>query len=141
MPSNGHVVARMICDIVTPDGEVVVRLSASAVEVIDSGPGLSSEEAERLFERSLAQDSRSVAALAGLAELYFNRGAYARALTVGERAIKLAPDDAGLHILVGDAAFKVFRYDDARAIYERARALGHKEAARRIAKLDARLAD
>ena len=35
----------------TPEGEVVVRLSDSAVEVIDSGPGLSSEEAERLFER------------------------------------------------------------------------------------------
>ena len=35
----------------TPQGEVVVRLSANAVEVIDSGPGLTSEEAARLFER------------------------------------------------------------------------------------------
>ena len=35
----------------TPQGEVVVRLSSSAVEVVDTGPGLSNEEAERLFER------------------------------------------------------------------------------------------
>lgn len=35
----------------TPQGEVVVRLSPSSVQVIDSGPGLSSEEAARLFER------------------------------------------------------------------------------------------
>jgi signal transduction histidine kinase len=35
----------------TPQGEVVVRLSPSAVQVVDSGPGLSSEEAARVFER------------------------------------------------------------------------------------------
>lgn len=35
----------------TADGEVVVRLHPRAVEVIDSGPGLSAEDAARLFER------------------------------------------------------------------------------------------
>ena len=35
----------------TPSGEVVVRLLPGAVEVIDSGPGLSAEDAARLFER------------------------------------------------------------------------------------------
>jgi len=35
----------------TADGEVVVRLHPHAVEVIDSGPGLSPEDAARLFER------------------------------------------------------------------------------------------
>ncbi len=35
----------------TRQGEVVVRLRDNAVEVIDSGPGLSAEDAARLFER------------------------------------------------------------------------------------------
>lgn len=35
----------------TPSGEVRVRLLKDAVEVVDTGPGLSSEEAARLFER------------------------------------------------------------------------------------------
>lgn len=35
----------------TQQGEVVVRLHADAVEVIDTGPGLSAEDAARLFER------------------------------------------------------------------------------------------
>jgi len=35
----------------TPEGDVVVRLSANAVEVVDTGPGLTDEEAVRVFER------------------------------------------------------------------------------------------
>lgn len=35
----------------TTQGEVVVRLLDDAVEVVDSGPGLSAEDAARLFER------------------------------------------------------------------------------------------
>ena len=35
----------------TQQGDVVVRLRANAVDVIDSGPGLSAEDAARLFER------------------------------------------------------------------------------------------
>jgi len=35
----------------TPSGEVVVRVHKDAVEVIDTGPGLSAEDAARLFER------------------------------------------------------------------------------------------
>jgi signal transduction histidine kinase len=35
----------------TSQGEVIVRLGDNAVDVIDSGPGLSAEDAARLFER------------------------------------------------------------------------------------------
>jgi tetratricopeptide (TPR) repeat protein len=98
-------------------------------------------EAERLFERALAHDSRNAAALAGLTDIHFNRGAYSRALSFGKQALKLAPKDKNLHLLVGDAAFKAFQYDDARRTYERAKELGHPEAAGRLAKLAAKLAE
>ena len=35
----------------TPSGEVVVRVLQDSVEVIDSGPGLSAEDAAKLFTR------------------------------------------------------------------------------------------
>ena len=98
-------------------------------------------EAERLFEQALAQDSRCAKALAGLTELHFNRGSYSRAFTYGKKAIKLAKDNPELRVLVGDAAFKVFRYDEARIQYERAEELGHPQATKRIAKVSAKLGD
>ena len=35
----------------TQNGEVIVRMHGNAVDVIDSGPGLSAEDAAKLFER------------------------------------------------------------------------------------------
>ena len=98
-------------------------------------------EAERLFERALAQDSRCAEALAGLTEVHFNRGTYSRAFTYGKKAIRLAKADADLRVLVGDAAFKVFRYDEARVHYERAQELGHPQADKRLAKVTAKLGE
>ena len=98
-------------------------------------------EAERLFEQALAQDSRCAEALAGLTEIHFNRGSYSRAFTFGKKAINLAKNDPDLRVLVGDAAFKVFRYDEARIQYERAEELGHPQATRRLVKVSAKLGD
>ena len=116
----------------------VAQLLEQAREAVRGGR---LDDAERLFERVLARDGRNIGALTGLTELYFNRGAYARALGFGERSVAIAPDDAALRVLVGDAAFKAFRYDVARGSYEQAQKLGHPEAERRLAKLAAKLAD
>jgi len=120
------------------DPEAARKLLAQARAAIRDGDRAA---AEGLFERALARDGRSVDALAGLTELHFHRGAYARALSFGQRACKLAPDNAGLHLLVGDAAYKAFAIDAARTAYRQAGQLGHAEAAGRLAKLDAKFAD
>ncbi len=95
--------------------------------------------AERAYHRALASDPRHVGALAGLAELHFDRAAYPKAVSFGERAVAQAPTRAALRIALGDALFKVSRYADARAQYERADALGHASAKARLAQLAAKL--
>ena len=96
-------------------------------------------EALRLFERALAHDARSHPALIGLSDLHFDRAEYSRAVSHAQRAVKLAPGNAEYRIRLGDAQYKMFRYEEARAAYEAALELGHPSAAARIAKADAKL--
>ena len=97
-------------------------------------------EAERAFHRALASDPDHVGALAGLADLHFDRGAYPKAVDFGRRAVTLAPKRAALRIALGDALFKVSRFTEARAQYQQADALGAAAAKARIAQVDAKLA-
>jgi tetratricopeptide (TPR) repeat protein len=124
-----------------PPGETP-RDPAAAARMVAQGRAATRDgrlaDAEKLFERALSHDGRSAAAFVGLTEIYFERGAYSKALATGAKAQKLAPNDADLHLLIGDAAFKVFRLDDAERAYERAKELGHPEAERRLAKLAAK---
>ena len=96
-------------------------------------------EAEAAYHRALAADRSNLTALSGLAELHFEHGDYLKAATFGRRAISLAPKNAKLRILVGDAYFKLVRYDEAREQYERAKSLGNGSAAGRLARLDKKL--
>ncbi|MCB9703328.1 MAG: protein kinase [Myxococcales bacterium] len=98
-------------------------------------------EAETLFHQALAHNSRNTAALAGLSDVYFDRGAYQKAVIYGERAVKLAADDKSLRIKLGDAYFGVLRYNDALKQYEKAGELGESRAAARIAKVKAKLGE
>ncbi len=95
--------------------------------------------AAEAFHRALEADRKDVAALAGLAEVYFQRRAYETSATFLERALAIAPKNAELHLDLGDVYFKVLRYGDARSHYDEARALGHGGAARRLQRLDERL--
>ncbi len=96
-------------------------------------------QAEAQFEQALGHDRRSVEALAGLRDVEFERGAYHRAVKLGERAIRERPQDAEHRLHLGDAYLKVLRYRDALEQYERARALGEDRADWRIDKVRKKL--
>ncbi len=98
------------------------------------------DSARRSFEAVLSLDHDDVDGLAGLARIEFERGRHARAAKLAARAVAAAPQDANLRMLLGDALFRSFRYDEARAQYQRAAELGHRSAAGRLAKVDAALA-
>lgn len=95
--------------------------------------------AETLFSRALSHDNRNTAALVGLSDAHFERGAYQKAVGFAKRAVSLAPRNAQYRIRLGDAYFKVHRYGDARGQYVKARELGHKQARKRVAMVDKKL--
>jgi tetratricopeptide (TPR) repeat protein len=97
------------------------------------------DQAEGLFHQALELDSRSLGALAGLAELHFERGQYRLAVKFAKRAVRRSPRSADLHLLLGDAHFKVYEYADARRAYDKAKSLGHPDAAGRIRRLEDRI--
>ncbi|MCA9710668.1 MAG: tetratricopeptide repeat protein, partial [Myxococcales bacterium] len=99
------------------------------------------EAAEKAFHRALNEDPRSLAALLGLSELYFDRGAYQKSLGYARKATEVAPRSGSAHLQRGDACFKVHRYDEARQAYRRAAELGHPGAARALDRLTQRVGE
>jgi tetratricopeptide (TPR) repeat protein len=59
----------------------------------------------------------------GLAEVAFERARYSDSLDYARRAAKLAPRSPKYLVETGDAYFKLLRYDEAVAAYDKARAL------------------
>jgi tetratricopeptide (TPR) repeat protein len=94
-------------------------------------------EAETLFHQALTQDRRCAPALIGLSDVYFERGDHGGAVKYAEKAVAASGKNGGYRIRLGDAYFKVLRYADAKAQYERAKALGSSKAEGRLAKLAA----
>ncbi|MBK9755314.1 MAG: protein kinase [Nannocystis sp.] len=97
------------------------------------------KEAEALFHQALGSDNRNAAALIGLSDLEFDKGAYQRAADYAEKATAAAPKNGGYHLRLGDAFYKLLRYTDARRAYEKAKELGVREATDRLDKLKAKL--
>jgi tetratricopeptide (TPR) repeat protein len=97
-------------------------------------------EAQRLFEQALAHDRKNLVAMAGLRDVFFDRGDYNRAVQYGEKAVDLAPRSAAHRLRLGDAYYKVLRMSDARKQYEKALALGDERARWRLDKVAASLA-
>jgi len=96
-------------------------------------------EATQLFERALAHDPRSHAALIGLSDVHFHKGEHARASAFARKAVKLAPNDARYRLKLGDAYFKMFRYEEASSEYAKAEQLGDLAASERLARVERKL--
>jgi tetratricopeptide (TPR) repeat protein len=75
------------------------------------------------FDRAVRADASNPDAVAGLAEVAFENARYTEALDYGRRAARLQPKVAKHHVVVGDAYFKLLRYDEAQAAYRRALAI------------------
>lgn len=98
-------------------------------------------EASSLFNQAIAYDRRNAEALMGLADIYFDTGADRKAVVYAERAVSAAPGNQHYRIKLGDAYFKVLRYRDALAQYERAAKAGSSKAQSRIAKVREKLGE
>lgn len=115
------------------DPAAAKKVAAQGHDALASGQW---KNAEKLFHQAVALDRRCPEALIGLSDVHFERGEYQRAITYGERAIAQRGSASGYRIRLGDAYYKVLRYDEARAQYEKALTLGNAKAARRIERLD-----
>ncbi len=76
-----------------------------------------------------------------LSGIHFDRGEYQQALQYAQKATRVAPRSAAAHLELGDAYFKVHRYDETRREYERAAELGHGGAAKALQRLDRRVGE
>jgi tetratricopeptide (TPR) repeat protein len=90
------------------------------------------DTAEWLFKRALTHDSKSAAALRGLAEIEYDRGHYNAANRYAREAVRVAPKNAAYRILLGDTYFKTHEYRNAQRHYEEALRLGDEDAAARL---------
>jgi len=97
--------------------------------------------AETAFDRAIRADPTNPEAIAGLAEVAFERARYTDALDYARRAVAFRPQIPRYHVILGDAYFKLLRYDRALASYERARALSPQDEGvkARLGRVQARL--
>ncbi len=76
------------------------------------------DDAETAYKRALAADHTNSAALAGLAEVAFQRGDYARSALSARAAVTMAPRSSTNRMLLAKAYYKLMRYDDAIAQWQ-----------------------
>jgi len=81
------------------------------------------EEAEKAFHDALKQEPRLPASLIELAKIDLRRGETGKALKAADRALKLAPEAQGGHLVRGQALQRAGRKEEAKAEFEAARKL------------------
>jgi serine/threonine protein kinase/tetratricopeptide (TPR) repeat protein len=102
------------------DRPASVKAAAEGASALARGDLASAQGA---FERAVRADSTNPEAVAGLAEVAFENARYTEALDYGRRAVHMQPRASKYHVIVGDAYFKLLRYDEALGAYHRALAL------------------
>jgi len=85
------------------------------------------DEAEAAYRRVLVVDEHHPAALTGLARVHLARGALDDALVLAQRAVEIAPEQAGGQLALGDALRAKGLHASAPAAQARVEAAAHPE--------------
>lgn len=97
------------------------------------------KRAKLMYERALAKDTRNPSAHAGLRDLAFDAGDYARAVRHGKRAAQLSPRNATHQLRLGDAYYRTHKYAEAKKAYAAAAKLGDSRAKWRLERAQEKL--
>jgi tetratricopeptide (TPR) repeat protein len=97
-------------------------------------------QARERFLAAVRADPGHAPAVTALATVEFEEARYARTVELAKRALSMDRRQVAAQLLVGDAYYKLLRYDDARMAWQRVLELepGNKRAARRIAMIAGR---
>jgi tetratricopeptide (TPR) repeat protein len=104
-----------------------VRASRTANEGREALAQGNLDSAQDAFDRAVRADPANPDAVAGLAEVAFERARYTDALDYARRAVAIRPKAPRYHVILGDAYFKLLRYDRALASYQRAHTLAPQD--------------
>jgi serine/threonine protein kinase len=96
-------------------------------------------EASSLFNQAIAFDHTNAAALSGLSDIYFDTGADQKAVVYAEKAVNASPANQTYRLKLGDAYYKVLRYQDALSQYEEAKKRGSSKADERITRVKSKM--
>ncbi|MEZ4449418.1 MAG: protein kinase [Nannocystaceae bacterium] len=91
--------------------------------------------AEQLFHQALGFWNKNAAALMGLSDINFDRGVFDKAVKFASQAVRNEPKNGDYRLRLGDAYFKMLKYNDARKAYEKADELGNARAKERLERL------
>jgi tetratricopeptide (TPR) repeat protein/tRNA A-37 threonylcarbamoyl transferase component Bud32 len=118
-----------------------VRASRTASEGREALAQGNLDRAQDAFNRAVRADPANPEAVAGLAEVAFERARYVEALDYARRAVAFRPKTPRYQVILGDAYFKLLRYDEALASYQRAQTLSPQDEGvkARIARAQAKL--
>jgi tetratricopeptide (TPR) repeat protein len=118
-----------------------VRASRTASEGREALAQGNLDRAQDAFDRAVRADPANPEAVAGLAEVAFERARYVEALDYARRAVAFRPKTPHYQVILGDAYFKLLRYDEALASYQRASRLSPQDEGvkARIARAQAKL--